>query len=62
MGMTLIRLDNTEFMRNGDYSPTRLEAQKDAVLLLSNAKLMANVENSVSIMTVAGQSYMIRCR
>lgn len=44
-------------MRNGDYSPSRLEAQADAVQLLTNAKLNANVENSASIMTMGGDSY-----
>lgn len=55
------RLDNTEYMRNGDYSPTRLEAQNDAVQLITNAKLQANVENAVSIMTMGGPSYILIC-
>lgn len=45
-------------MRNGDYSPSRLDAQSDAVQLLTNAKLNANVENAVSIMTMGGPSYI----
>lgn len=45
-------------MRNGDYSPTRLEAQSDAAQLLTNAKLNSNVENSVSIITMGGASYI----
>ena len=29
-----LSLDNSEWMRNGDYSPSRLEAQQDAGKLL----------------------------
>ncbi|KAJ3124820.1 hypothetical protein HK098_000860 [Nowakowskiella sp. JEL0407] len=43
-------------MRNGDYTPTRLEAQKDAVSLLFNAKTQQNPENTVGLMTMAGKS------
>lgn len=32
-------LDNSEWTRNGDYAPTRAEAQSDAVNLLCNAKV-----------------------
>lgn len=46
-------------MRNGDYSPTRLEAQGDAAQLLANAKLNSNVENAVAIMTMGGSSYTL---
>jgi 26S proteasome regulatory subunit N10 len=31
-------LDNSEYSRNGDYPPSRLDAQKDAATLLFNAK------------------------
>lgn len=55
----LLRLDNTEYMRNGDYHPTRLEAQKDAAQLLIQTKLRSNVENAVAIMTMGGPSYRI---
>jgi 26S proteasome regulatory subunit N10 len=43
-------------MRNGDYSPSRLEAQADAAQMLANVKLQANVENAVSIITMGGES------
>ena len=35
---TMIALDNSEAMRNGDYAPTRFQAQADAVNLLCGAK------------------------
>ncbi|OLL26774.1 26S proteasome regulatory subunit rpn10 [Neolecta irregularis DAH-3] len=53
---TMIIIDNSEFMRNGDYTPTRFEAQLSAVHLLFNAKTQANPENAVGIMTMAGKS------
>ncbi|KAJ3354472.1 hypothetical protein HDU83_005174 [Entophlyctis luteolus] len=43
-------------MRNGDYTPSRLEAQNDAVNLLFNAKTQSNAENTVGLMTMAGKS------
>ncbi|KAF9141968.1 hypothetical protein BG015_001082, partial [Linnemannia schmuckeri] len=40
----------------GDYTPTRLEAQADAVNLIFGAKTQSNPENTVSLMTMAGKS------
>ena len=54
------RLDNSEWMRNGDYTPTRFEAQNDAVNLLFNAKTQSNPENTVGLMTMAGKVYVQR--
>ena len=34
----MICIDNSEWMRNGDYSPSRLQAQTEAVNLLCGAK------------------------
>ena len=31
---TMICLDNSEWMRNGDHMPCRLDAQQDAVTML----------------------------
>lgn len=46
-------IDNSEYMRNGDYQPTRLEAQADAVNVVFQTKIDANPENTVGIMTMA---------
>eukprot|EP00235_Prasinoderma_singulare_P004020 CAMPEP_0119175534 /NCGR_PEP_ID=MMETSP1315-20130426/42421_1 /TAXON_ID=676789 /ORGANISM="Prasinoderma singularis, Strain RCC927" /LENGTH=388 /DNA_ID=CAMNT_0007169601 /DNA_START=9 /DNA_END=1175 /DNA_ORIENTATION=+ len=51
---TMIALDNSEAMRNGDYAPTRFQAQADAVNLLCGAKTQANPENTVGVMTMGG--------
>lgn len=45
----MILLDCSEYMRNGDYVPTRLEAQKDAANLLIGAKTQMNPETSVGV-------------
>lgn len=52
---TLICLDNSEWMRNGDYTPSRLEAQNDAVQFVCGAKLQSNPQSSVGVMTYASQ-------
>ena len=45
-------------MRNGDYVPSRLEAQNDAVNLIFTAKTQSNAENSVGIMTMGGKRFL----
>ena len=47
-------VDNSEWTRNGDYSPSRLEAAKEAANYLASRKLADNVENCVGIMTMGG--------
>jgi hypothetical protein len=53
------RIDNSEWMRNGDYTPTRLEAQNDAVTFLFNAKTQSNPENTVGLITMAGKRFLL---
>lgn len=48
------RIDNSEWTRNGDYSPSRLEAAKEAANYLATRKLTSNVENCVAVMTLGG--------
>ena len=50
----MILLDNSEYMRNGDYIPTRLEAQHDAANLLVNAKTQSNPESTVGVIAMSG--------
>ena len=45
----MILLDNSEYMRNGDYVPTRLEAQVDAANLLVGAKTQSHPESTVGV-------------
>ncbi|OWA53626.1 26S proteasome non-ATPase regulatory subunit 4 [Hypsibius exemplaris] len=48
---TIVCVDNSEYMRNGDYNPTRLLAQADAVSLICSAKTRSNPENNVGLVT-----------
>eukprot|EP00054_Salpingoeca_dolichothecata_P031729 m.264439 g.264439 ORF g.264439 m.264439 type:complete len:395 (+) comp27828_c0_seq1:45-1229(+) len=50
---TYICVDNSEWMRNGDMPPSRMEAQHDAVNLVAGAKLQGNPENTVGVLTMA---------
>ena len=50
----MIVVDNSESSRNGDYVPTRFEAQADAVNLIYNVKTQSNPESSVGLMSMAG--------
>ncbi|KAI8984887.1 hypothetical protein BD414DRAFT_489606 [Trametes punicea] len=52
---TLIIIDNSEYMRNGDYHPNRFQAQSDAVTTLFQTKVDSNPENTVGFMTMAGK-------
>jgi 26S proteasome regulatory subunit N10 len=42
-------------MRNGDYTPSRLEAQHDAVNLICGAKIQSNPESTVAVIACAGR-------
>ena len=35
---TVVCIDNSEWMRNGDYAPSRFQAQADAINLICGAK------------------------
>ncbi|KAL9100600.1 MAG: hypothetical protein Q9163_004037 [Psora crenata] len=52
---TMIVVDNSESSRNGDYVPSRWEAQVDAVNLIFTAKTEANPESTVGLMNMAGK-------
>ncbi|RHY31708.1 hypothetical protein DYB32_003232 [Aphanomyces invadans] len=50
---TMIVVDTSEWMRNGDYVPSRVEAQGDAVNLLVTFKTNANPESTVGILAMS---------
>ena len=52
---TMIILDNSEYMRNGDYQPSRFEALSDAVKTVFTTKIESNPENTVGVMTMANK-------
>lgn len=55
---TVLCVDNSEFMRNGDYLPTRVQAQQDAVSLICHSKTRQNPENNVGLMTMASMEVL----
>ncbi|KIJ26778.1 hypothetical protein M422DRAFT_216127 [Sphaerobolus stellatus SS14] len=52
---TMMIIDNSEYMRNGDYYKTRFSAQSDAVKTVFGSKIDSNPENTVGVMTSAGK-------
>ncbi|XP_059438895.1 26S proteasome non-ATPase regulatory subunit 4 homolog [Corylus avellana] len=56
---TMICIDNSEWMRNGDYAPSRFQAQSDAVNLICGAKTQSNPENTVGVLTMAGKGVRV---
>ncbi|CAK8671390.1 unnamed protein product [Clavelina lepadiformis] len=50
---TVLCVDNSEFMRNGDYLPTRIQAQQDAANMVCRAKLRSNPENNVALVSMS---------
>ncbi|KAK2373121.1 proteasome regulatory particle base subunit rpn10, variant 2 [Trifolium repens] len=55
----MICIDNSEWMRNGDYSPSRFQAQADAVNLICGAKTQSNPENTVGVLIMAGKGVRV---
>jgi len=50
----MILLDNSQYMLNGDYIPTRLSAQIDAANLLVSHKTQSNPESTVGVVAMSG--------
>ena len=42
-------------MRNGDYTPTRADAQYDAAAMICGVKVDQNPENTVGVLTTGGK-------
>ncbi len=56
---TFVCVDNSDYMRNGDFIPTRLQAQQDAVNLVCHSKTRANPENNVGLLTLANTEVLV---
>eukprot|EP01071_Lankesteria_metandrocarpae_P009150 Lankesteria_metandrocarpae@DN5146_c0_g1_i2.p1 len=56
----LLCVDNSDWSRNADYLPTRFEAQHDCVNLICGAKMQANPENAVGVLTMAHEKIDVR--
>lgn len=55
-------IDNSDWMRNGDFAPSRFQAQLDAVNQICGYKTNQNVENTVGVISSSGDScvYFLR--
>ncbi|KAJ0162053.1 26S proteasome regulatory subunit rpn10, partial [Colletotrichum tanaceti] len=51
----MIVVDNSESSRNGDYQPTRYDAQADAVNVIFQTITNGNPESSVGLMSMGGK-------
>ncbi|KAJ9157784.1 26s proteasome regulatory subunit s5a [Pleurostoma richardsiae] len=51
----MVVVDNSESSRNGDYAPTRFEAQADAVNIIFQTITQGNPESSVGLMSMGGK-------
>lgn len=51
----MVVVDNTESSRNGDYQPTRFDAQVDAVNIAFQTITQGNPESSVGLMSMGGK-------
>eukprot|EP01029_Cantina_marsupialis_P014169 TRINITY_DN31368_c0_g1_i1.p1 TRINITY_DN31368_c0_g1~~TRINITY_DN31368_c0_g1_i1.p1 ORF type:complete len:385 (-),score=161.20 TRINITY_DN31368_c0_g1_i1:166-1320(-) len=58
---TIICMDNSEWMRNGDFSPSRFMAQYDAVDMLASRKTNENPENTVGLVASVEGSPRLVC-
>jgi len=52
---TVICIDNSEWTRNGDYEPNRVQAQRRAAITAFYYKTGSNPENTVGLLTMAGK-------
>uniref|UniRef100_A0A5S6QD32 26S proteasome non-ATPase regulatory subunit 4 n=1 Tax=Trichuris muris TaxID=70415 RepID=A0A5S6QD32_TRIMR len=56
---TMICVDSSEFMRNGDFFPSRLEVEREGINLLVQCKLRANPENTVGLLGMTDVSEVL---
>lgn len=49
----MICIDNSDYMRNGDFVPSRMQSQFDAVNMIALAKTKSNPENNVGLLSLA---------
>lgn len=51
----MLCVDNTEFSRNGDFTPSRFGAQQDVIQTLCRAKIRSHAENNVGLLATGGK-------
>ncbi|KAF8568974.1 hypothetical protein P879_01800 [Paragonimus westermani] len=55
---TIIAVDDSDYMRNGDFPPSRLQAQNDAVSLICQSKRQRNPENTLGLISLANREVL----
>jgi len=56
----MICIDNSEFSRNSDYNPSRLDAQTDCANMIAGTKTQQHPENVVGVALMSGDRVDIR--
>ena len=56
----MICIDNSEWMRNGDYAPTRLDAQLEAANLICGSKTQSNPETTIGVLTMGDSNPSVK--
>ncbi|KAI1423068.1 26S proteasome non-ATPase regulatory subunit 4 [Xylaria sp. FL1777] len=51
----MLVVDNSESSRNGDYTPSRFDAQVDAINIIFDSVTQGNPESSVGLMSMGGK-------
>lgn len=51
----MVCIDNSEYTRNGDYTPNRMASIKDAANMLCTGKCNQNPESAVGVLAMAGE-------
>ncbi|CAF0786460.1 unnamed protein product [Brachionus calyciflorus] len=56
---TMICVDNSDYMRNADFVPSRMQSQFDAVNMVARAKARSNPENNVGLLSMADNRVLV---
>lgn len=56
---TVICIDNSEYCRNGDFPPTRLQQQFETVGVITRARQRTNAENSCGVLTMSNNQMLM---
>lgn len=59
MESCVICLDSSEFMRNGDFIPSRLSAQEEAVNMICQSKRNKNAENCMALLSLTSAQMLV---
>lgn len=56
----MICIDSSDFMRNGDFFPSRISCAQAASSLIVGMKMQSNPENTIGFLTMGGKSCTVR--